>query len=153
VGLSAARRDEGSGAHRDLGGVDLFAKYRPPAGRAYLTLQAELFTRRFGGAAATTGEGGPNGWGAYAQLFWRQDPWLGYGARWDRAPVATGPGGADPFAAGSERRWSAVADWFVTEFQRLGLQASWDQRPGGRSGWEWLLHVEFVMGAHGAHPF
>jgi hypothetical protein len=152
LGLSAARRDEGRGAFRDLGAVDLFAKFRPPAGRAYLTLQGEVFARRFRGLA-TAGEGGPDGWGAYAQLFWRQNEWYGYGLRFDRAPAATGPAGATPFAGGAEQRWSLVGDWFGSEFQRIGLQASLDRRPGASAGWEWLLHYEFIIGAHGAHPF
>jgi hypothetical protein len=149
VGLSATRRDEGSGAVRDLGTVDLFVRYRPPSGRASVTLQGELYSRRFrGGAAADGGDG----WGAWAQLFWRRDAWFGYGARWDRAP-ATDPARPASFAPGFEQRWSAVGDWYATEFQRLGLQISADQRPGGRVGWEALLHYEFVIGAHGAHPF
>ena len=149
VGLSAARRDEGTGAFRDLAAVDLLARYRPPAGRASLTLTGEAFLRRFrGGADADGGDG----WGAYAQLFWRQDEWWGYGLRWDRAPAATA-GPAAPFPGGAEQRWSGVADWFATEFQRVGLQAAYDRRPGGQQGWEWLLHVEFIIGAHGAHPF
>jgi hypothetical protein len=152
LGLSAARRDEGSGARRDLGGIDLLLKYRPPSGRAALSLQAEAFRRAFHGVAAP-GEGGPDGWGAYAQLFWRQDEWYGYGARWDRAPVASGTGASDPFSPGAEQRWSLVADWFGTEFQRLGLQVSLDQRPGAPAGWETVLHYEFIIGAHGAHPF
>lgn len=152
VGLSAARRGEGPGAFRDLGGADLLLKVRPAAGRASLTLQAELFTRKIRGEAAA-GEGGPGGWGAYAQAFWRQDAWWGWGLRWDRAPVAGGSGGTDPFLPGAEQRWSLVGNWFATEFQRVALQASLDRRPGATAGWEWLLHWEFVLGAHGAHPF
>ncbi len=152
LGLSAARRDEGPGAFRDLGAADLYLKWRPPAGRAFLTLTAEAVARRFRGAPVD-GEGGSDGWGAYAQLFWRQDAWWGYGVRWDRAPAASGPAGADPFPGGAEQRWSAVASWFGTEFQRVGLQASLDRRPDASTGWEWLLHYEFIMGAHGAHPF
>jgi hypothetical protein len=152
LGLSATRRDEGTGAARLLLGADLFVRYRPPSGRAAVTLEAEYFDRRFQGAAAP-GEGGPPGQGGYAQLFWRQDAWWGWGLRWDLAPVATGPGGQDDFAAGNEQRWSAVGDWFATEFQRVGLQVSLDQRPGATAGWEWLLHWEFIIGAHGAHPF
>ncbi|HSM91335.1 MAG TPA: hypothetical protein VLT47_00525 [Anaeromyxobacteraceae bacterium] len=149
VGLTATRRDEGTGAFRDVAAVDLFAKYRPPAGRAYLTLQGELYARRFRGAGpADTGDG----WGAYAQLFWRQGAWLGYGVRWDRAPAAD-PLAPASLAGGVERRWSAVGDWFATEFQRLGLQIGWDRRPDGADGWEALLHYEFIIGAHGAHPF
>ncbi|MGB8932754.1 MAG: hypothetical protein WCC48_16030 [Anaeromyxobacteraceae bacterium] len=150
LGLSATRRDEGPGAFRDVGAIDLFAKLRPPAGRAYATFQGELYDRRFrGGASADGGDG----WGAYAQLFWRQDAWFGYGLRWDRAPVAADEQLAATFASGVEQRWSAVGDWFVTEFQRVGLQVALDRRPGADDGWEALLHYEFVIGAHGAHPF
>jgi hypothetical protein len=145
LGLSAARRDEGTGTFRDLGGVDVLVKYRPPAGRAYARLEGELYARRFRGLAAPP-DGG-DGWGAWAQLFWRQDAWLGYGVRWERAPAG---GDAGP---GTEQRWSVVGDWFLTEFQRVGLQVARSARPGGEEGWEAVLHAEFVLGAHGAHPF
>jgi hypothetical protein len=154
IGLSAARRDEGVGAYRDLGDVDLFLKYRPLAGRAYLTLQGELYARKFRGNppalittdAAFQGDGA-SGTGGYAQLVWRQDTWFSYGLRYDNAPAA----GESP--AGTEQRWGVVGNWFPSEFSRLALQVSYDQRPGGASGWESILHLEFVMGAHGAHPF
>jgi hypothetical protein len=154
VGLSAARRDEGVGAFRDLGDLDLLLKYRPLAGRAYLTLQGELYTRRFRGrppnplpAAALFQGDGRDGTGGYAQLTWRQDTWLSYGIRYDRAPAA------GESAPGTEQRWGVVANWYPSEFSRLALQVSRDDRPGGASGWESILHLEFVMGAHGAHPF
>ena len=154
VGLSAARRGEGVGAYRDLGDLDLFLKYRPLAGRAYLTLQGELQARRFRGKApavipadaAFQGDG-RDGTGGYLQLVWRQDTWFSYGLRWDRAPAA---GDAGP---GVEQRWGAVGNWYPSEFSRLALQVSRDQRPAGAAGWEAILHLEFVMGAHGAHPF
>lgn len=152
LGVSFARRDEGNGAARLVLGGDLLLKYRPPAGRASVTLQAEYLTRTVDGAPAP-GEGGPTGQGGYAQLFWRQDAWWGWGLRWELAPVGTGPGGQDGFPSWNEQRWSVVGDWFATEFQRIGLQASLDQRPGADPGWEWLLHWEFILGAHGAHPF
>jgi hypothetical protein len=154
VGLSAARRDEGTGAFRDLGNLDLFLRFRPVEGRAALTLQGELYTRRFRGhppasigADALFQGDGRDGTGGYAQLTWRQNTWLGYGVRYDRAPTA---GDA---ASGTEQRWSAVGNWYPSEFSRLALQVAHDQRPGGSSGWESILHLEFVMGAHGAHPF
>lgn len=154
VGLSAARRDEGVGAWRDLGDVDLFLKYRPLGGRAYLTLQGELYTRKFRGnpaaaipaAAAFQGDGA-SGTGGYAQLVWRQDTWFGYGVRYDHAPAA------GDSAPGAEQRWAVVGNWYLSEFSRLALQVARDQRPGGATGWESILHLEFVMGAHGAHPF
>jgi hypothetical protein len=154
VGLSAARRDEGTGAYRDLGNLDLLLKYRPLSGRAYLLLQGELYTRRFRGSppaaippeAAFQGDGS-DGTGGYAQLVWRQNTWLGWGIRYDRAPAA------GDSAPGAEQRWSAVGNWYPSEFSRLALQVAHDQRPGGASGWESILHLEFIMGAHGAHPF
>jgi hypothetical protein len=154
VGLSAARRDEGVGAWRDLGDVDLFLKYRPLSGRAYLTLQGELYTRKFRGnppaaiAASSAFQGdGASGTGGYAQLVWRQNTWIGYGVRYDHAPAA------GDSAPGAEQRWSVVGNWYLSEFSRLALQVARDQRPGGAAGWESILHLEFVMGAHGAHPF
>jgi hypothetical protein len=153
IGLSAARRDEGGGAWRDLANADVLLKFRPLAGRAYLTLQGEYYWRKFTGQPATTppeaafqGDG-RNGSGGYAQLIWRQNTWLGYGGRWDHAPAA---GDSPP---GTEQRWSVVGNWFPSEFSRLALQVAYDQRPGGATGWESILHLEFVMGAHGAHPF
>jgi hypothetical protein len=149
VGLSVARRDEASGGgFRDLAGADVYLRWRPAATRGYVALQGELLGRKFREV-----EGGRSDAGGYAQLFWRQDAYWGYGVRYDQAPV--GPFfGADPAApAGTERRYGAVASWFPSEFQRLRLQISYDRRPGGADGLEALLGLEFGIGAHGAHPF
>ncbi len=51
------------------------------------------------------------------------------------------------------QRWSALATYLPSEFMRLRLQGSWDRLPGGREGPEVILHLEFAIGAHGAHPF
>jgi len=141
VGLSAARRDEGRGAFRDLGGVDVYLKHRPPGGRSYASLQGELYARRFRGR-----EGGSDLAG-YAQAFFRRGAYLGYGVRFDAAPSAA------PGIEGTEQRFSAVGSWFLSEFQRLRLQVSYDRLPDGKDGVEALLHLEFGIGAHGAHPF
>lgn len=142
LGLSGAVRDEPGGAKRDLGGVDAYLRFRPPGGRSYLALQAEGFARRLRGG---TDDGTDTGW--YAQAFWREGAYAGFGARYDEAPAA---GDAAP---GTERRVSALGTWFLTEFQRLRLQVAYDRLPGGRDGVEALLHLEFGIGAHGAHPF
>ncbi|HET9555013.1 MAG TPA: hypothetical protein VFP50_18750, partial [Anaeromyxobacteraceae bacterium] len=144
VGVSAARRDEGPGQFRDLGGVDAYLHLRPPGSRAWLNLQGELVARRFRGGPAPDGG---DGQGGYVQAVWREGPYLGLGARYDQAPA----GGAS--APGTERRWSALGAWYLTEFQRLRLQVAYDRRPGGQDGWESILHLEFAIGAHGAHPF
>ncbi len=153
LGVSGARRDEASrGAFRDLGAVDAYLRWRPLQSRSYLALQAELYARKFRNI-----EGGRSDTGGYAQLFWRQDAYFGYGVRYDNAPV--GPsyaaefGAAEDVAAGTEHRYGAVGTWFRSEFQRLRLQLSYDQRPGGQNGIEALLALEIGIGAHGAHPF
>ncbi|WP_242392852.1 hypothetical protein [Anaeromyxobacter oryzisoli] len=146
VGVSAARRGEGTpGAFRDLGGADVYLRVRPLQTRAYLALQGEVYLRKLRGvpgADSTT----RNGW--WAQAFWRRDAWWGYGLRYEEAP-----GAALDLAGGTERRTSAVLAWLPSEFQRIRLQAGYDRAPGGRDGFEALLHLEFGIGAHGAHPF
>ena len=162
VGFSAARRSEATGAFRDLGGADLYLRWRPLYSRSYVTLQGEVFARRFSGSmsdqltsalpvlAGELDQG--TAWGGYAQLFWRQDAYFGYGVRYDGAP--TGPQyGAVGVPEGTEHRYSALANWYPSEFQRIRLQVSYDQRPGGQDGVEVLLGLEFGIGSHGAHPF
>ncbi len=142
LGVSAARRSEATGAFRDLGGADLYLRVRPPASRAYLAVQAELFGRRFRNV-----EGGRSDLGGYAQALWRQDAYFGYGVRYDDGPSA------GEAASGRERRWSGVGIWQPTEFERVRLQLSYDRRPLRQDGVEALLGFEFIIGAHGAHPF
>jgi hypothetical protein len=139
-GLSAAARAEGGGAARQLGGADLYLRVRPPASRAYVTLTGEVFARRLDGEGSAS-------WGGYAQAFWRPSPHAGLGARWDAAPSA----GETP--PGTEQRASLLATWFPSEFLRLRLQGAWDWLPGGGGGLAALLGLEFIVGAHGAHPF
>jgi hypothetical protein len=154
VGLSAARRREGTpGAFRDLGAVDVYLRNRPVSSRSYLAVQGELYLRRFHGLADPAAAGGalPSGskvqGAGWAQAFWRRSEFVGYGVRYDQAPTA---GSSAP---GTERRVSAVLDWYPSEFTRVALQPSWDRLPGGKGGLEGLVHFEWAMGAHGAHPF
>jgi len=145
VGLSAARRDEpGGGAFRDLGGVDLYLRYRPLQSRSYPALSGERYARRFrdvGDAPSGTDTGG------WAQAFWRQNRFFGYGARYEWAPSA------GETASGTEHRTAALVAWLPSEFQRIRLQVAYDRRPGGQDGLETLLQLEFGIGAHAAHPF
>lgn len=146
LGLSGARLQEpGPGAWRDLFGADVLVKIRPPRGRAYLLLQAELFGRRLSGTGDPAADGTRLGGYGYALL--RTSAWWGLGARWETAPAGAGGDG------GPEQRGSALAIWYPSEFQRLRLQMSYDRLPGGKEGLEALLSLEFAIGAHGAHPF
>ncbi|HTN52405.1 MAG TPA: hypothetical protein VML50_08405 [Anaeromyxobacter sp.] len=145
VGLSAARRHEGpNGAARDLGGADVYLRIRPLNTRSYLAVQGEVYLRKLRGVE---GEDPSTEHAWWTQAFWRQDAYWGYGVRYEQAPSA---GSAPP---GTEQRLGGVATWFPSEFQRLRLQLSWDRLPGGKGGLEALLHLEFGIGAHGAHPF
>lgn len=164
VGFSAARRSEATGAFRDVGAADLYLRWRPLRSRSYVTLQGEVFARKFRGdglsdalkeampvLAANVERGTDTG--GYAQLFVRQDAYFGYGVRYDEAPVATAAVADAEATPGTERRFGALATWFPSEFQRLRLQVSYDRRPGGQDGVEALLSLEFGIGSHGAHPF
>jgi hypothetical protein len=145
VGLSAARREEvGAGAVRDLGGVDVYLRYRPLATRAYVALQGELYALRFKGIPDVDDDVETGGW---AQAVYRQSARFGYGVRYAWAPSEA------PDVDGTERRWSALASYFPSEFQRVRLQVSYDRLPDGKDGVEALLHLEFGIGPHGAHPF
>lgn len=140
VGLSAARVDEaGPAARRDVGAAALYLKIRPVTSRAYVALQSELFGRR-----ATTQDGRSTGTGGYVQGLWRRGAHDAFGVRYDWAPGA---------ASGTERRVSGLFSWFPSEFQKLRLQVAWDRLPDGTDGLEAILHLELVIGAHGAHPF
>jgi hypothetical protein len=153
IGVSAARRRElSAGGFRDLGGADAYYRYRRPSSRAYLAIQGEVYVRKFEGITEPgfTPGGTPTldtkaGW--WTQVFWRQGAFLGYGVRYEEAPAS---GASFP---ATERRASGVLDWYPSEFSRIALQASYDALPGGKGGFEGLLHFEFGIGAHGAHPF
>ncbi len=150
AGVSAAHIGEnGVDASRDLLGADVFLKVRPPSTRSYLALQGEVLLRHLNGQEALGGPGGtaePPGteWGGYLHALYRDGPYFAYGVRYERAPAAGG---------GPENRLSALASWLPSEFERIRLQLSYDRLPGGSNGLEALLHLEFAIGAHGAHPF
>jgi hypothetical protein len=152
VGVSAARRNEGRpGAFRDLAGADLHWRHRDPGSRSSFTVQAEYYLRKLRGVPAPEGEGGISSEkpdrAFWAQGVYRQNAWVAYGLRYEEAPATGSP------APGTERRAAAVLDWYPSEFSRVALQGSYDRRPGGGDGLEALLHFEFILGAHGAHPF
>ena len=145
VGASAARRNEGRpGAFRDLGGVDLYLRYRPLEGRSYVSLQGEVYARRFRSVPGVS-EKPDHAW--WAQAYWRASAFLGAGLRYEEAPAA------GESAPGRERRLASVVNWYPSEFSRVGAQLSQAWQPHGRNGQEVLVHFEYGIGAHGAHPF
>ena len=148
LGVSGALlQEQQSGASREIYGADVYLKIRPLSARSYAALQGEVVARRLTGAVGAADEPPEESgtlWGGYVQAIWRDGPYLAYGARYERAPAVQG---------GPEHRVSAIAGWLPSEFQRIRLQISYDRLPGGQDGLEALLHFEFSIGAHGAHPF
>ncbi len=152
VGLSAAHAGGSGGeAGRDVVGADVYYKIRPPQTRSSLALQGEALLRRAGDLpAGIAAAGAPpfdeagSAWGGYLQAVLRDGAYASYGLRLERAPALGG---------GPELRASVFAGWLPSEFERLRLQAAYDVLPGGRTGVEALLALEFAIGAHGAHPF
>jgi hypothetical protein len=149
VGISGARVQEPlKGASREVGGADVMLKFRPVSSRSYAVVQGEVFARRMRG----TEEAGTSA-GGYLQAVFRDGPFWAYGLRGELAPAAVRGTTLVVPGSGTERRLSALATWLPSEFQRLRAQAAWDHLPGGSDGFELTLHLEFIIGAHGAHPF
>lgn len=142
LGLSAARRDEGPSQFRDLAGADLHLRFRPLASRSYLNLSGEVYARRFLDVEGVS-EDFENGW--WVQAFGRIGAHFGAGVRWEQAPAEE--------LDGHEKRLSGLLAWMPSEFQRIRLEVSRDRLPDDTGGVTALLHLEFGIGAHGAHPF
>ncbi len=148
-GLSGATVESPAAGSSDLlGGADLFVKIRPAEGRSYLVVQGELFGRKVDGTADAFARAG-----GYLHAVYRLGPYWAFGARGEVAPAVIPGTTTVTNDSGTEYRVSALGSWLPSEFQRLRAQLSWDRLPGARDGFEALLTLEFIIGAHGAHPF
>lgn len=135
LGLSGAADLARMGGARVLSGADAALELRSPRAGT-VTLQAEAVARNLGAA------GGGDEWGLYGQAVWRPGPrWLA-GVRYDDSAASGG---------GRERRWSVLAGFLPSAYQRLRAQVAWDRLPGGRTGLEVVVHLEFAMGSLGEH--
>ncbi len=148
-GLSGATVESpAAGASDLLGGADLFVKIRPVDSRSYFVFQGELFGRKVDGTADAFARAG-----GYLHAVYRMGPYWAFGARGEVAPAVIPGTTTVTNDSGTEYRVSALGSWLPSEFQRLRAQLSWDRLPGGRDAFEALLTLEFIIGAHGAHPF
>lgn len=168
-GLSAANGPNSSGGFQvtrqnrtDLYGADLYVKLRDESSVAYTALQAEYIYRR-----ATVPNGSEEQGGAYAWLVRRFDKHWEAAIRGDLLGLPAGNAAGDPTLAGdtapflgpaSQQRLSAAGSYYFSEFSRLRLQADYDSgiEVDGADApdvFEAFLQFQFVMGAHGAHPF
>jgi len=144
----------------DVFGGDLYLRLRDRSSRAYTALQSEFLYRR-----ATAPGGRVEQSGVYAWLVRRFDANWEAAVRGDFLPEGREVG--HPELGGeigtflepiSQWRVGGAITWYATEFQRLRFQVNHDSgiRVEGvpaESGQEFFLQYQFVMGAHGAHPF
>lgn len=133
---------EAVGQWRNLAGADLYLKYRDPASRAQVVLQGEIYGRQVDGQPFSGAR-----WGGYGQAVWRIDRNWEVGARYDNAPAPAA------FDAGTQQDLTALGSWLPSEFLRLRLQPTLALLPQQQVGFQGMLTFEFVIGAHGAHPF
>jgi hypothetical protein len=127
---------------KNLAGADLYMKFRDPASRSSIVLQGEIYGRQLGGQLFADAR-----WGGYGQVVWRLDRSWDVGARYDNAPAPIA------YAGGTQQTWSALGSFSTSEFFRVRLQPSLVLLPGGENGFQALASFEFIIGAHGAHPF
>jgi hypothetical protein len=143
VGLSwALFQAEQPEQWKNLAGADLYLKFRDPASRSSVVLQGEIYGRQLGGQLFADAR-----WGGYGQVVWRLDRSWDVGARYDNAPAPIA------YAVGTQQTWSALGSFSTSEFFRVRLQPSLVLLPGGQNGFQALASFEFIIGAHGAHPF
>ncbi|HYG24351.1 MAG TPA: hypothetical protein VEH04_16360 [Verrucomicrobiae bacterium] len=117
-----------------------------------------------GGLPASLRRESVTDWGFYSQvLYGFRKGWVG-GVRWDYVTGERGdyeqaglsfngaPLGRDPMR---DQRWrlSPNLTWYPTEFSKLRLQYNYDDRRNIGVDHSLWLQFEFLLGAHGAHPF
>lgn len=158
-GLSGAFGPNPTG-HRnrtDIYGTDLYLKYRPIAAASHtvIALQAEWFYRRRQVPGDVLADHG-----GYAQVLWRFAMRWAAAARYEHGSPAHGRAGLfagdylDPDWRDDRHRVSAALTFSPSEFSRLRLQGAADAPLWtDEVDWAVFLAAEFVIGAHGSHPF
>lgn len=158
-GLSAAAGPNPTGRRNrtEITGTDVYLKFRPVGGSPFTTvaLQSEWFYRRRQVPGDVLSD--VNG---YAHLSWR------FAQRWSTAvryelgsPTFDRDGGVaddplDPFWTAYRSRYAWTVTFGPTEFSRVRLQVSLDDAGWRRDpGYGVFFATEFLVGAHGAHPF
>ncbi len=169
LGASVANGPNSSGGllvtdrnRTDVLGGDLYLRLRDQSSRAFTALQTEYLYRR-----STTPGGRLEQGGAYAWLVRRFDAEWEAAFRYDFLGLPDGRAVGDPVPDGeiapfllpaSQQRVGAAISYYPSEFQRIRLQANYDfglETPDAPAGGvqEYFIQYQFVMGAHGAHPF
>lgn len=170
LGVSAANGPNASGGflvtgenRTDVFGGDLYLKLRDESSQAFTALQSEYLYRRATVPGGRLGQGG-----MYAWIVRRFSAQWEAAVRYDLLGLPEGGSAGSPtieneelasfLAPASQQRVGAAITHYFSEFSRLRLQANYDfglALPGeGADGVaEVFLQYQFVLGAHGAHPF
>ena len=138
---------EGPGLHTTLAGVDVSFRWKPLRQGLYrsLLLRGEWMQSEREMAAGTTVRA--NGWYALAQYQ--------LGRRWNVGYRHDESDHADD-ATLRDRGDSAILTFLPSEFSMIRTQLRrnrYDQITGPVTATELLVQLQFVIGAHGAHPF
>ena len=159
LGASAALGPNGSGTdtRTQIYGVDAYWKWKPVNAGAwpFVKWQTEVMYRRYE-AGADTAAVLPaetlNDWGAYSQIVW------GFHEGWTaalRGDYVSGKHGAFEPDPDRDQRWriSPALTWYLSEFSKLRLQYNFDEIDHFGPAHSVWMQCEFVLGAHGAHPY
>jgi hypothetical protein len=138
---------EGPGLHTDLAGADLTFRWKPLQQGLYRSVfvRAEWMYSERERADGTTVHS--DGWYALGQVQLARRWYAGY--RHDESDHADD-------AALHDRGDSAILTFWPSEFSQLRTQLRrirYDQATGPVTATELLVQLQFVIGAHGAHPF
>jgi hypothetical protein len=163
VGASAAfgPNDSGSDTRTEIYGLDAYWKWKPAnahGGWPFLKWQSEAMTRRYEAGADPTAVPLPLpdetlwDWGGYTQLVW------GFTSGWTaalRGDYVDGTKGAFYPDPDRDERWriSPALTWYLSEFSKIRLQYNFDEISHFGPAHSVWVQFEYVLGAHGAHPY
>lgn len=163
TGPNASRASLAGDDRTAVFGGDLYLKLRDESSQAFTALQSEYLYRRATVPGGTLEQGG-----AYAWIVRRFSAQWEAAVRYDALGLPAGSAQGAPaieneelaafLAPARQQRVGAALTHFFSEFSRLRLQANYDfgLAPPGESAEavaEIFLQFQFVLGAHGAHPF
>lgn len=132
-----------------LYGTDLYFRYRPvsSAVRASLVWQTELIYRQRQVPFDRLDD-----LGLYSQLVWNLDQQWELGLRYELVTgVADDP--LDPEWSTARHRASTEMAFYPSHFTRVRGQVGVDLGRDLETAWAFLLNLEVLVGAHGAHHF
>ena len=150
VGTSWSRGTIGALGHSDFSGVDVTYRWKPLSQSIY-----KSFIGRFEGLANRRNDSDRTLYGFYASADYQLARRWFAGVRVDRADRAFlfGQGEIDPVLRSTDRGVSATLTFWPSEFSQVRGQLRRTSYGSLESINEFLIQLQFAIGAHGAHTF